>query len=124
MKSTFHVIILVGVFFLLGCAGKDSMVRVSDLSSEIEVVPEQIGRKIKESLNEFSTMKQYPEGFGTIEDVKLDWISIAGLHTRKATFEDLFLFPHLNTSIEKEGWNTGLAFRKNSPIVYTWKLKD
>ena len=100
------------------------MVLAATSPSELEIVSEEIGREIKENLNEFSTMKEYPEGFKSIEDVKLDWISIAGFHSRKSTFEDLFLFPDWNTSIETEGWNTGLAFRQNSPIVYTWKLKD
>lgn len=109
---------------VFGCKENESFNPTSSLSSAVETVPADIGKKIIENLEEFSTMKHYPEGFETIEDVKLDWISIAGLHTRKAVFEDLFLFPYWNTSTEKEGWDTGLAIRKNSPIVYTWKLKD
>jgi hypothetical protein len=93
MKSTRQFIILIGICFLLGCAEKESMVLAVTSPLELEVVSQEIGREIKENLNEFSTMKEYPEGFKSIEDVKLDWISIAGFHSRNLKDTHIFKSP-------------------------------
>lgn len=90
----------------------------------LEKIPEEVGRAIVENLEQFTVMKEHPEGFARIEDVRFDWISIAGVHTRAAVFEDLFLFPYLNQAEERSGWKTGIALRTNSPITYQWRLDE
>ena len=101
---------------------KQSLMPISE--RKIEVIPPEIGKEIIKNLRKLTTLKEHPKGFKKIEDIHFDWISIAGVHTRSGSYENYFLFPYWNTGLEQKGWETGIGLKKDSPIVYVWKIKE
>ncbi|BDS05396.1 hypothetical protein NT6N_04360 [Oceaniferula spumae] len=87
-----------------------------------EPITDQLATQIEESLVEFAETDGFPSGFQRIEDVRFDWLNVAGFHSRRAEAGDLFFFPRLDVSREDEGWQSGIALRRGSNIVYRWKL--
>ena len=89
-----------------------------------EPITDQLATQIEESLVKFAETDGFPGGFQRIEDVRFDWLNVAGLHRRRAEAGDLFFFPRLDVAKEDEGWQSGIALRRGSNIAYLWRLDD
>ena len=94
----------------------------SNSQFKIEEIPDTVASKIRNALTPLTKIKDYPNGFERIEDVRFTWLNIAGVHTRCAVSEDLFLFPRLDIASEDDKWTSGVALRRNSNIAYHWKI--
>jgi len=89
-----------------------------------EAVTDAVAEKILKAIVPFTKIKDFPNGFERIEDVKFTWLNIAGAHTRRAVSGDLFLFPRLDTAKEDDAWTSGIALRRGSNIAYRWNLSQ
>ena len=117
-------IIILSLVALLICACSGRQNETSH--QKAETPPIEIGEQIARSLERIGEIEEYPDGFTKLEDIDFRFINIAGFHTRKGIYKDLFLFPYWNVNVEvneeSADWKTGIAFRKNSPIIYSWRL--
>ena len=89
-----------------------------------ESITEELANRIENSLVNFAETDAYPEGFEHIEEVSFTWLNIAGIHTRRAEFGDIFFFPRLDVAEEDRSWVSGVALKRGSNIAYRWKLEE
>ena len=98
----------------------DLMVRSDEFVTESISID--LAKQIAKSLVQFAETDGYSDGFDRIEDVRFTWLNIAGVHTRRAQFENLFLFPRLDVAEEDRSWSSGVALKRGSKIAYQWKI--
>lgn len=89
-----------------------------------ESITAELANRIENSLVKFAETDAYPEGFEHIEEVSFTWLNIAGIHTRRAEFGDIFFFPRLDVAEEDRSWVSGVALKRGSNIAYRWKLEE
>ena len=89
-----------------------------------ESVTAELADQIEKSLVKFTETDGYPEGFEHIEEVSFSWLNIAGIHTRRAEFGDIFFFPRLDVAEEDRRWISGVALKRGSNIAYRWELDE
>jgi hypothetical protein len=97
------------------------------VSAEQESLAPELAEKILTSLTKVGEISDWGAGFDKIEDVDWRFVSLAGIHSRRIVYKDWFLFPYWNMANsefnkEPKGWDTGLAVKKGSKVLYAWTL--
>lgn len=100
---------------------KDEKVITKITNFEKGSISDELADKIIKSMKPISKAPDYPNGFQKIEDIKMIRVDSTNKAQRRLTYKEYFLFPRLGEDDDGK-WETGIAFRKGSNIVYRWEL--